>query len=214
MTASSQPRLAPIVPVPCGHGAIGSDRLIPRAGLDQQLACVPRVNVLVIVGNRTRSVGAQLIRAAADSSPHGIRVRVFDGLSDLPDFSPALTSQPTPDCVVELHAAAGEAHAALLLTPYRGRIPTMVHNAIEWLTLGWNQSSLHDKPLAVMGPSAGTFSGIWSHHQSTDGGWGLGPLVVESITVSTLAEAVRKLAGEVTPACSASQQLPTSGGDT
>jgi len=196
----------------CNHPAsacalrIDPERTSPR--FDQRITAVSGINVLVIVGSRARTLGPQLIKLAAQSSPDGIRLNVFDGLADLPPYSQTVPTQRTPDCVVALRAAAADAQAALVLTHYRGRVPAMLHNAIEWLTRSWNESSLHDKPLAVIGPSAKCYSGVWSHHQGTDGGRRSGPRIIEPITVATLADAVRKLADEANPAGAACRAVP------
>ena len=72
----------------------------------------------------------------------------------------------------------------------------MVHNAIDWLTRRWDQAALHDKPLAVIGRAADCYSGVWSH-QSDDTDGIARPRIIEPITVSTLRDAIKKLAGEV-----------------
>ena len=84
----------------------------------------------------------------------------------------------------------------LILTTYHGRVPAVVHNAIDWLTRRWDQAGLHDKPLAVIGRASGCYSGVWSH-QTEDADRIAGPRVIESITVSNLREAIKKLACEV-----------------
>ena len=93
----------------------------------------------------------------SESASNGTTVNVFDTLGELPPYSETLEADRTPDSVVALRAAATEADAALVVTNYHGRVPTMVHNAIDWLTLRWNQSALHDKPLAVIGRADGYF---------------------------------------------------------
>jgi hypothetical protein len=60
----------------------------------------------------------------------------------------------------------------------------------------WRRGALHDKPLALIGRSAGCYSGVWSR-QVDDTRGGLGPRVMEPLTVPTLPEAVKKLADEV-----------------
>jgi hypothetical protein len=48
----------------------------------------------------------------------------------------------------------------------------------------------------VIGPTSGCYSGVWSH-QAEDADRIAGHRVIESITVSNLREAIKKLAGEV-----------------
>jgi len=156
---------------------------------------MPSINVLTIVGIRSGSVNRALAQVAAQSTP-GITVNAFDALGDLPPYSETLENQRTPDSVAALRTAATQAHAVLLVTTYHGRVPPMVHNAIEWLTRRWNQSALCDKPLAVLGRAAGCYSGVWSH-QTQDAGNVAPHRVIEPITVGNLREAVKMLTGEV-----------------
>jgi len=44
--------------------------------------------------------------------------------------------------------------AMLVVTSYRGRVPSVANSAIDWLTRRWRHGALHDKPLAVVGRSA------------------------------------------------------------
>jgi len=109
---------------------------------------VASTTVLVIAGISISAVSRGLTDAAALCSPDGITLNVFDSLAYLPDYSETLESQPLPRPAAALRNAAIEAHATMVLTHYYGHIPKMVHNAIDWLTRGWNHSALHDKPLS------------------------------------------------------------------
>ena len=75
----------------------------------------------------------------------------------------------------------------------------MVHNTINWLTRRWNYSALHDKPLAVIGPTEDGYSGVWSRQQTEESRRIAGTSVIEPITVTTLHEAVTKLAEQANP---------------
>ena len=154
------------------------------------------INVLIIVGLRAASVNRELAKVAADSSADGITLNMFDSLTDLPRYSETFENRGTPSSVGALRTAAAEADAVLIVTTYHGRVPAVVHNAIDWLTRRWDQAALHDKPLAVIGRASGCYSGVWSH-QTEDADRIAGPRVIESITVSNLREAIKKLACEV-----------------
>jgi NAD(P)H-dependent FMN reductase len=154
---------------------------------------VASTTVLVIAGISIGAVGRALADAAALCSPNGITLNVFDSLALLPDYSETLENQPLPPPAAALRNAAIEAHAAMVLTHYYGHIPAMVHNAIDWLTQRWNHSALHDKPLAVIGPTKDGYSGVWSRHQTEESRRIAGTRIVEPITVTTLLEAVTKL---------------------
>ena len=108
------------------------------------------INVLVLVGLPAGPVNRALSRHAIDSSPDGVLVNVFDDLIRLPRYNEALETHGTPDTVVALRTAATEADAVLVVTNYRGRIPSMAHSAIDWLTRRWRHATLDDKPLAVV----------------------------------------------------------------
>jgi NAD(P)H-dependent FMN reductase len=155
---------------------------------------VPSTTVLVIAGISISAVSRGLSDAAAFCSPNGIALNVFDSLAYLPDYSETLETQPLPRPAAALRTAAIEAHAAMVLTHYYGHIPTMVHNAIDWLTRRWNHSALHAKPLAVIGPTKDGYSGVWSRHQTEESGLVPGNSIIEPITVTTLHEAVTRLA--------------------
>jgi NAD(P)H-dependent FMN reductase len=154
------------------------------------------INVLTIVGLRASSVTRALAKVAADSSADGITLNTFDSLSDLPRYSEALENRGTPSSVGALRTAATKADAVLVVTTYHGRMPAMVHNAIDWLTRRWDQGALHDKPLAVIGRAADCYTGVWSH-QAEDADGVAGHRVIEPITVAALGDAIKMLAGEV-----------------
>jgi NAD(P)H-dependent FMN reductase len=155
---------------------------------------VASTTVLVIAGLSVSAVSRGLTRAAALSSPNGITLNVFDDLGSLPHYSETLEAQPLPRPAAALRDAAMEAHAAMVLTHYYGHIPPMVHNAIDWLTRRWNHSALHRKPLAVIGPTEDGYAGVWSRHHTEGSRHIGGTRVIEPITVTTLHEAVTKLA--------------------
>jgi hypothetical protein len=122
---------------------------------------------------------------------------VFDSLDELPPFSETAPSVELPGSVDALRNAAAAADAVLLVTHYYAPVPATVHNAIDWLTMRWNDSELHEKPLAVMGYSADCYRGVWSHRQSGQRREISESRIIEPITVGSLRDAVAKLAGEV-----------------
>jgi hypothetical protein len=151
------------------------------------------MSVLVLVGLPEGPINRALGRHAIDSSPDGVMVNVFNDLARLPRYREALEFQRKPDAVVELRLAAAEADAVLVLTSYRGRVPSIAHNAIDWLTHRWRRDALHRKPLAVVGRTSAHYSGVLSHRTADTRG-GLAPRVIELLTVRTLHDAVKKLA--------------------
>jgi NADPH-dependent FMN reductase len=154
------------------------------------------INVLVLVGLPTGPANGALSRHAIESSADGVVVNVFNDLASLPRYRDALEARGKPEAVVNLRLAAAEADAVVLVTSYRGRIPSMAHNAIDWLTGQWRPGALHAKPLAVVGQTAGCYSGIWSRPLEDERG-NFDRRVIEPLTVPTLADVVRQLADDV-----------------
>jgi hypothetical protein len=181
---------------------VQSRKIADRAGMtainpnSKTVSDMTGINVLTIVGLRASSVARALAKVASECSADGITLNTFDSLGDLPRYTEALENRGTPSSVGALRTAAAEADAVLVVTTYHGRMPAMMHNAIDWLTRRWDQGALHDKPLAVIGRAAGCYTGVWSH-QAEDADGIAGHRVIEPITVATLGEAIKMLAGEV-----------------
>jgi NAD(P)H-dependent FMN reductase len=153
-------------------------------------------NVLVLVGLPAGPTNCALSKHVLARPPEGVTVNLFDNLARLPRYSEAVETHGPPRQVIALRQAAAEADAVLVVTAYRGHVPSVVQCAIDWLTRRWHQGGLHDKPLAVIRRSNGHYSGVWSHQIGNVRGR-LGSRVIEPLTVATLCEAVRKLADEV-----------------
>ena len=154
------------------------------------------IYVLVLVCLPAGPVNRAINRHAIDSSPDGVMVNVFNDLARLPRYREALEARGKPDAVVDLRLAAAEADAVLVVTSYHGRVPSMAHNAIDWLTRRGRRVGLHHKPLAVVGRSSGYYSGVLLS-QILDARGGLGTRAIEPLTVRTLHEAVKKVADKV-----------------
>jgi hypothetical protein len=172
------------------------DKVVTMAAPQTPNTFTDFITVLVLVGLPAGPVNRALSRHAIDSSPDGVLVNVFSDVASLPRYREELEAWGKPDAVVDLRLAAAEADAVLVVTSYRGRVPSMAHNAIDWLTRRWRRGALYDKPLAVVGRSAGCYSGVWSP-QSEGARGGLGPRTIEPLAVPTLRDAVIKLADEV-----------------
>jgi NAD(P)H-dependent FMN reductase len=161
-----------------------------------RLTGTSHVTVLAIVGSQGRRANPALHQMRADMVLCGVAVNIFDSLRILPLYRDDRQTLRTPKQVVALRNAADEAHAVLIVTNYYDCLPSIVHNAIDWLTRG-RQSGLSNKPLAVIGREAECYSGVWSHCQTGEAGRTTGAPIIESITVATLHEVVRMLADEV-----------------
>jgi NAD(P)H-dependent FMN reductase len=177
------------------------------------------IKVLALVGSlRAASINRQIAHLAAEVAPEGVTVTVFDGLGDLPFYNEEIDDatndalEHSPAAVEALRAAAGEAHAVLVVTPeYNGSYPAVVKNAIDWLSRPFGDGAVKGKPLAVIGGSFGQYGGVWAH-DDTRKSFGLaGARVVEvklSVPFKTLegkapsehaelSESVREVVGKL-----------------
>jgi chromate reductase len=94
-----------------------------------------RIRVLAVSGSlQARSGNRTLVERAAALAPHGVEVRVFDGLAVLPHFNPDLESDGTLPVVDELREAIRWSDALLIASPEYGHsLPGSLKNAIDWL---------------------------------------------------------------------------------
>lgn len=150
------------------------------------------IKVLALVGSlRAASVNRQIAQLAAEVAPDGVTVTLFQGLGDLPFYNEeiddavndAVGHAPAP--VAALRAAAADADAVLVVTPeYNGSIPAVIKNAIDWLSRPYGNSSVKDKPLAVIGGSFGQYGGVWAHDETRKSFGIAGARVVEAVKLS------------------------------
>jgi NAD(P)H-dependent FMN reductase len=126
------------------------------------------VNVLVLLGSlRPDSLNSRLAEAAIRHLPDGSIALVHDGLAELPHYSEDLDGADAPNSVVELRAAVEAADALLLVTPeYNGSLPSVLKNAIDWLSRPRGQAPLAGKPVAVLAASLSPRGGLWAREDA------------------------------------------------
>ncbi len=149
------------------------------------------IKVLALVGSlRAASINRKIAELAVEVAPGDVAITVFEGLADLPFYNEEIddvtnTDAPPLASVDALRTAAGEADAALVVTPeYNGSIPAVVKNAIDWLSRPFGNNALKGKPLAVVGGSFGQYGGVWAHDETRKSFGIAGARVVESIKLS------------------------------
>lgn len=105
---------------------------------------------------RRGSFNRALLRAAAEVSPRGVEIRIFERLGEIPLFNADVEAEGDPEPVVALKSAIREADALLISTPeYNYGIPGVLKNAIDWASRPPDMSVLKGKPAAVMGATPG-----------------------------------------------------------
>jgi chromate reductase len=122
------------------------------------------VKVLGISGSLRRdSYNTKLLRAAEELLPPYVQFEVWDGLKAVPPYDEDDDVDPAPAAVAALRAAVAAADAILLATPeYNSSVPGQLKNAIDWLSRPLATNPLRNKPVAVVGASAGAFGAVWS----------------------------------------------------
>ena len=123
--------------------------------------------MLGIAGSlREASHNRSLLRAAADELPPGVELVTFEGPKavepfDETDENEAGGGMPVADRLI---AAIRQADAVLFVTPeYNGSIPGVLKNAVDWASRPTPATSaLANKPVAVIGASAGMFGAVWA----------------------------------------------------
>jgi chromate reductase len=107
------------------------------------------VRVLAIAGSlRAASSNQELVRAIARLAPDGTEVEIYDGLGEIPAFSPDLDVDPAPPAVAGFRARLRAADAVLLCTPeYAFGMPGILKNALDWLI---SSGETYEKPVAAI----------------------------------------------------------------
>ena len=110
------------------------------------------MTILALAGSlRAASSNAALVRAIADLAPEGIAVEVYDGLGDLPLFSPDIDADDPPPSVADLRARVAAADAVVVCTPeYAYGMPGALKNGLDWLV---SSGELYRKPVAALSAS-------------------------------------------------------------
>ncbi|WP_132654334.1 MULTISPECIES: NADPH-dependent FMN reductase [unclassified Rhizobium] len=106
------------------------------------------MKILAISGSaRHASTNTALLRAMQTIAPDDITIDVFDGVGDLPVFSPDLEGPDLPDSVRTFMRMISDCDGLLISSPeYVRSIPGGLKNAIDWLVSG---DQVVGKPIAL-----------------------------------------------------------------
>jgi len=122
------------------------------------------MRILAISGSLRRgSHNAMLLRAAGGLLPSEVELVFWDGLRDVPPYDEDSDLEPAPASVAALREAVREADAVLIATPeYNSSIPGALKNALDWASRPMATNAFRNKPVAVIGSSAGMFGAVWA----------------------------------------------------
>ncbi len=119
---------------------------------------------------RPESSNTAVLRALARLAPDDVSVSIYDGMGDLPHFSPERDTDPAPSAVQTLRELLTESDAVVICTPeYAHGMPGSLKNALDWLV---GSGELVGKPVAALSASP-----------SEDGGANARAWLVQTLTV-------------------------------
>ena len=105
--------------------------------------------VLAIAGSlRTKSINLTIIENLAEMFGDKINLSIYDGLADLPFFSPDADTDTPPEKVADLRRQIKATDGVLICSPeYVFSIPAALKNALEWTV---SSADFHNKPTALI----------------------------------------------------------------
>lgn len=111
------------------------------------------INILAISGSlRPDSSNTHILELLGTWMPATINYRIYQGMGQLPHFSPSAADAPSPLPVQDLYAQLNQADAVIICTPeYAFGVPGSLKNLLDW-TVG--TGNLVDKPVAIITASS------------------------------------------------------------
>jgi chromate reductase len=122
------------------------------------------MKILAVSGSlRSGSYNTRLLEAARELLPAGVQLELYDGLKAVPPYDEEDDVQPAPPAVARFRDAIAGADALLFATPeYNSSVPGQLKNALDWASRPLATNVLRNKPVAVVGASAGAFGAVWA----------------------------------------------------
>ena len=122
------------------------------------------MRVLGISGSLRRdSHNRRLLLEAAELLRPGVELQLYDELKALPPYDEDDDGEEADPVVERLRDAVARADAILIATPeYNSSIPGALKNALDWASRPVATNVFRNKPVAVIGASAGMFGAVWA----------------------------------------------------
>jgi chromate reductase len=116
------------------------------------------IKILGISGSlKTTSSNTAILRAIQKLSPPDVQLHIYDGLDDLPHFSPERDGEKSAASVIKLRKLVSEANGIIISTPeYAFNLPGVLKNALDWLV---SSGELNEKPVTAISVSPGFTAG-------------------------------------------------------
>ncbi|HWD74853.1 MAG TPA: NADPH-dependent FMN reductase [Solirubrobacteraceae bacterium] len=123
------------------------------------------MRILGISGSlRAASYNTALLRAAAQLTPEGVELDIYDGLELLPPYNEDRDTEDPPAEVARLRAEIAAADAVLFATPeYNTTMPGQIKQVVDWASRPHGpESALWGKPAAAIGASVTDYGAMWA----------------------------------------------------
>ncbi|MBC8101842.1 MAG: NAD(P)H-dependent oxidoreductase [Cytophagales bacterium] len=120
------------------------------------------IKILGISGSlRAGSSNTALLLAAGKLAPPAMEFTLYEGLGDLPHFSPELDGDDPPAAVRRLRALLQAADSVIVCTPeYAHGMPGALKNALDWSV---SSGEFDGKPAAAVSASPSVTGGANAH---------------------------------------------------
>lgn len=120
------------------------------------------MRIFAISGSlRASSTNTTLVRAATKLAPKAMEITIYDGLGDLPHFSPDLDGNDVPAAVTYLRQQLQAADGVLICTPeYAYGMPGVLKNALDWTV---SSGEFVNKPVVAISASPSYMGGEKAH---------------------------------------------------
>lgn len=117
-------------------------------------------DVLALSGSlRKDSFNTRLLGVLPSLAPAGMRLRLFEGLGELPMFDEDREFPPPPP-VARMCDAIRAADGVVIATPeYNHSVPAVLKNAVDWASRPHGAGALTGKPVVVMSATTGPRGG-------------------------------------------------------
>ncbi|HEX3805453.1 MAG TPA: NAD(P)H-dependent oxidoreductase [Gaiellaceae bacterium] len=122
------------------------------------------MRVLAISGSlRDASYNTALLRALREEAPEGVEIELWQGLKQIPPYDADDDVVPGPAEVEALRELVRSSDAVFFATPeYNSSVPGALKNALDWASRPIATNAFRNKPVAVIGASAGAFGAVWA----------------------------------------------------
>ena len=116
------------------------------------------MKILGISGSlRVSSSNTTILKAIASLVPKEIDFAIYDGLNDLPHYSPDIDDEKSPASVVKFRELLKAADGVVISTPeYAYGIPGVLKNALDWTV---SSGDFSEKPVVAISASPSWLGG-------------------------------------------------------